>query len=122
MRLYRERFEQALRAKGMKKKVLAEHLGVHRKTLTNWTAGKSGPNRFQLQEIARLLYVSPESLVAKEDAHLIPILSAGTAGPLADQPPPHEKPAHVARFQSGPFLVELRAWYVEQDPFQEKNQ
>lgn len=130
MSVFSENLRRTLDEQGRTKAALARHLGVDAHRITDWCRDKGAPTPEQLVEISRFLQVDTEALLAPADDGRdggagpgIPIAAAGTAGPLApDRPPPDRTPCHVARFQSGPFLVELKAWRVDRDPFEEEGQ
>lgn len=122
MGTFSENLRQILDVQGRTQAALARHLGVDAHRVTDWCRDKGkGPTPAQLVEISRFLNVDADALLPGPPGK-VPILTRATAGQLAEDRPARGEPDHVARFQSGPFLVEPRAWRVNKDPFEEEGE
>jgi transcriptional regulator with XRE-family HTH domain len=60
------RIRDARKAQGMSQKTLADRLGVHVKSITNWEGALTGISHENLTALAGVLNVSPDDLAAPE--------------------------------------------------------
>lgn len=56
------RIRAMIKGRGMSQRDIADHVGVSAGTISNWCAGKGGPDSWQLGEIAEILGVNKEWL------------------------------------------------------------
>ena len=80
---------------------LAEKAGVSIATLRRWEAGETTPNGTRIIEIANILGVSPDEIVAGEETHE-PLSSAGGSVIAAN-----ERPKGMLIFEGEGVRVEL---------------
>jgi transcriptional regulator with XRE-family HTH domain len=67
---------------------IASRLGVDADTVSRWLRGVTDPKGPQLAELARILDISLDQLMAPPAPVHVPILGRGTAGPQPAEEPP----------------------------------
>ena len=73
--------------RGLTNAALASRLGVKAETVSRWIRGATDPTGPQLAELARILDISLDDLMAPPPVQ-VPILGRATAGPQAAAEPP----------------------------------